>query len=83
MTQFNLDVLISEYSYSELIDTKTILKKMLEYSRKSIEKAIDNDDYNTISKINTEMNNVFNNIRLVEEAISVKTIQTFETINLN
>jgi hypothetical protein len=83
MTQFNLDVLISEYSYSELIDTKTILKKMLEYSRKSIEKAIDNDDYNIISKINTEMNNVFNNIRLVEEAISVKTIQTFETINLN
>jgi hypothetical protein len=83
MTQFNLDVLISEYSYSELIDTKTILKKMLEYSRKSIEKAIDNDDYNIISKINTEINNVFNNIRLVEEAISVKTIQTFETINLN
>jgi hypothetical protein len=83
MIQFNLDVLISEYSYSELVNTKTMLKKMLDYSKILIDEVLQKNDTDELSIITEEMNNVFNNIRLVEEAISVKTIQTFETINLN
>jgi hypothetical protein len=83
MIRFNLDVLVCEYSYSELVNTKTMLKKMLDYSKILIDEVLQKNDTDELSIITEEMNNVFNNIRLVEEAISVKTIQTFETINLN
>jgi hypothetical protein len=60
-----------------------MLKKMLDYSKILIDEVLQKNDTDELSIITEEMNNVFNNIRLVEEAISVKTIQTFETINLN
>lgn len=83
MIQFNLDVLVSEYSYSELVNTKVRLKKILEYSKLIIDEALDNDDNDEVSRITEDMNNVFNNIALVNEAMSVKTIVTFENISFN
>lgn len=83
MIQFNLDVLVSEYSYSELVNTKVRLKKILEYSKLMIDEALDNDDNDEVSRITEDMNNVFNNIALVNEAMSVKTIVTFENISFN
>lgn len=83
MIQFNLDVLVSEYSYSELVNTKVRLKKILEYSKLMIDDAIDNDNNQEVLRITEDMNNVFNNIRLVDEAMSVKTIVTFENISFN
>ena len=83
MIQFNLDVLVSEYSYSELVNTKVRLKKILEYSKLMIDEALDNDDNDEVSRITEDMNNVLNNIALVNEAMSVKTIVTFENISFN
>lgn len=83
MIRFNLDVLVCEYSYSELVNTKTMLKKMLDYSKILIDEALQKNDTDELSIITEEMNNLFNNISLIDEAISVKTIVTFENISFN